>query len=244
MSGLAGHLDGQEHRALAAGHDVARRAPGLGVEHRAGAARRGLDHRARGGRGDLLVRGEEADQRARRAADAGERLEHEGVHHQARLHVGDAGAVGPIVLDPERPLRGGALREHRVAMAEQQDVRVARRPGWRAATVGLDRDAAVGLRDHLARRGRAPAGGSRMTSPARATPSLSNEPESVSTSRAEQLDHRRRTGCSSQPSSSASRALIVIAVLPASGAGATVPIDVIARSGSPDRRRCPRSPGG
>ena len=65
MGGLAGDLDGEEHRALAAGDDVARGPPGLGVEDRARAAGGGLDGRARGRRGDLLVRGEQRDQRVR-----------------------------------------------------------------------------------------------------------------------------------------------------------------------------------
>ena len=117
-------LDGEEHRSLAAAHDVAAGAgrPGLGIEDRASAARRGLDHGPRGGRGDLLVRGEQPYQRQRPATDAGKGLEHESVHHEARLHVGDAGAEGELALDAERARLRRALGKDRVAMAEQQDV--------------------------------------------------------------------------------------------------------------------------
>ena len=73
------------------------------------------------GRADLLVGGEQPDQRRRRAAELLERREHEGVHHQPGLHVGDARPIGRAVLDLERPARRLALREHRVAMAHQQN---------------------------------------------------------------------------------------------------------------------------
>ena len=147
MRGPAGHLDRDEHRALAADDQRARRPAGLGVEHRAGAARGSLDHRPRRGRGDLLIGGDQIHERPRRAAEPGERLEHERVHHQPGLHVGDARAVSPIALDPERPLGHGAFREHGVAMPEQQDMGVV---GARLARPhrGLHREAAVGL-DHL-----------------------------------------------------------------------------------------------
>ncbi len=67
---------------------------------------------------------------AGRAAELGECGEHEAVHHQPGLHVGDARAVGDAVADRERPPRGLAIGEHRVAMAHQHDVaaRVACRP--------------------------------------------------------------------------------------------------------------------
>jgi hypothetical protein len=55
----------------------------------------------------------------------------EGAHdvradHEPSLHVRYAGAARHVTVDRERPLGGGAGREHGVVMAEQRD---ARRPG-------------------------------------------------------------------------------------------------------------------
>ena len=97
----------------------------LGVEHRARGAREPLDHRARERRADLLVAGEQRRHRRRRAAEFLERRQHEAVHHQARLHVGDAGAVGAVAFDLERPAGRLALGKDGVAMAHQQDRPVA-----------------------------------------------------------------------------------------------------------------------
>jgi hypothetical protein len=45
---------------------------------------------------------------------------HEHVHHDAGLHVGNAGPIGAVVLDRERAPPGLTLAEHRVAMPHQQ----------------------------------------------------------------------------------------------------------------------------
>ena len=103
------------------------RAAGLGVEADPRRARVLLDHRARERRADLLVAGEQRRHRRRRAAEFLDRGEHEAVHHQAGLHVGDARPIGAVALDLERPARRLAFREHRVAMAHQQDRPVAER---------------------------------------------------------------------------------------------------------------------
>lgn len=54
------------------------------------------------------------------AAEFVEGSRHEDVHHDAGLHVGNAGPVGALVLDRERALAGLALAEHGVAMPHQQ----------------------------------------------------------------------------------------------------------------------------
>ena len=118
----AGDAERHEHAALAPGHHVAGDAARLGVEHDAGAARLRLDHRAAFRAADLLVAGEQPEHRRRRAAELRERGEHEAVHHQPRLHVGDARPVGDAVADGERPARHLAIGEDRVAMAHQHDV--------------------------------------------------------------------------------------------------------------------------
>ena len=98
---------------------------------------------ARRGRGDLLVAGDEASQRRRRAAEALEGREHEGVDHEPGLHVDDARAVGAPVLDAERPAPGLALRENRVAVAHQHDgfslLRLSSSRMWMAAPKRLVR---------------------------------------------------------------------------------------------------------
>src|SRR5215472_19203564 len=60
---LAGHVEPHEDAALAAGDDAAVRPPRLRVEHRAGTPRLLLDQGFRRRRTDLLVGGEQADQR-------------------------------------------------------------------------------------------------------------------------------------------------------------------------------------
>src|SRR5581483_12396015 len=55
VGGLAGHLEGKEHAALAARDDVAARPARLGVEDAARLPAGTLDDRPRGRRGDLLV---------------------------------------------------------------------------------------------------------------------------------------------------------------------------------------------
>src|SRR3954453_5180717 len=77
MSGLAGDLHFHEHAALAAAHYITGRPPGLGIEHRARTPRLRLDDRATRGRANLFVRGEQPDQRRRRAAEFLEGSEHE-----------------------------------------------------------------------------------------------------------------------------------------------------------------------
>ena len=99
--------------------------PGSELNTRARRARVLLDHRPRERRADLLVAGEQRRHRRRRAAELLDRGEHEAVHHQAGLHVGDARPVGAVALDLERPARRLALGKHRVAVAHQQDRPVA-----------------------------------------------------------------------------------------------------------------------
>ncbi len=82
----------------------------------------GLDHRAAFGGADFLVAGEQADQRGGGAAEAGEGGQDEAVHHQAGLHVGDAGAIGDAVADGERAARCLAVGKDGVAVAHQHDV--------------------------------------------------------------------------------------------------------------------------
>ena len=56
--------------------------------------RESLDHLARERRADLLVAGEQRRDRRGCAAELLQRRQHEAIHHQAGLHVGDAGTVG------------------------------------------------------------------------------------------------------------------------------------------------------
>ena len=111
--------------------------------------------------------GEQADQRRGRAAELLERREHERVHHQARLHVGDARPIGAAVLDPERAARRLALGKHRVAMAHQHDGGVRRPADGRAqrVAIGLVRDRLAGDLVALEE--------SRMRAPTASTPALS-----------------------------------------------------------------------
>src|SRR3546814_8980448 len=69
---------------------------------------------------DLLVRGVEPGQWIGRTAETLERRQHERVHHQAGLHVGDAGAVGGVAVHRERPAGRLAVREHRVAVRSEE----------------------------------------------------------------------------------------------------------------------------
>ena len=145
VGGLAGDLHLHEDAALAAGHDVAGGSPGLGVEHRAGVARRLLDDRPAGGRADLLVRGDEPDERRRRAAELVVGRKHEGVHHEPGLHVADARPIGAPVVDPERAPARLPLREHGVAVSHEHD-RLVRSAG--RADMGLDGIAEALVRHH------------------------------------------------------------------------------------------------
>src|SRR6185436_16721809 len=127
VGGLARDLEGEEDAALARGDDVAAGTAGLGVEHAARLAPDPLDHGARGGRGDLLIAGDEAGERGRRAAEALEGRQHEGVEDEPALHVDHAGPVGATTLDAERPARHLALGEYGVAVAHQHDRALVRR---------------------------------------------------------------------------------------------------------------------
>ena len=118
----AGDAERHEHPALAPGHHIAGYPSRFAVEHHAGVARLRLDHRAPFRAPNLLVAGEQSDERRRRPAELREGCEHEAVHHEARLHVGDAGTISGAVADGERPTRYLAIGEHRVAMAHQHDV--------------------------------------------------------------------------------------------------------------------------
>jgi len=50
-----------------------------------------------------------------------QRLEHDSVHNETRLHVGDPRAVSLVAVDPERAFCRGSIGKHRVAMAHQHD---------------------------------------------------------------------------------------------------------------------------
>ena len=50
-----------------------------------------------------------------------QRFEDEGIHDQARLHVGDPRAEGLIAIDPKRALCDGPVGEHCIAMTHQHD---------------------------------------------------------------------------------------------------------------------------
>ena len=113
----------------------------------------GLDHLAPLRAADLLVAGEQAEQRPGRAAELLEGGQDEHVHHQPRLHVGDAGAGGDAVLDAEGAAGGLALREDRVAMAHHDDglLRVAAAERLAALDSGLQAVAMLLARHHLHR---------------------------------------------------------------------------------------------
>ncbi len=120
MRGLAGHLDLHEHAALAAGDDAAVGPAGLRVEDRARAPGLLLDQGARGRRADLLVGGEQRDQRAGRAESL-EGRQHDGIHREPGLHVAAAGTRAAAVGDAERPPCRLAARIDGVAVAHQQN---------------------------------------------------------------------------------------------------------------------------
>ena len=95
--------------------------PGSELNTTRASARAALDHGAALRAADLLVAGEQAEQRPGRAAELLEGGQHEHVHHQPRLHVGDAGAGGDAALDAEGPAARLALGEHRVAVPIEDD---------------------------------------------------------------------------------------------------------------------------
>src|SRR4051812_40596084 len=120
MRGFAGDRDMHEDAALAPRDDIAGRAARLGIEHGARGAPFALDHRPRGGRADLLVRGDQQLDRVRVAAEFVERGCDEYVHDDAGLHVRNTRTIGALVLNRERTPRGLAFAEHGVAMSHQQ----------------------------------------------------------------------------------------------------------------------------
>ena len=144
MGGLAGDGEAHEDARLAPGHDGVGRAAGLAVEHEARAFGFRLDRRARGRRADLLVGGDQHDERRRRAAQSLKRRGDKAVHHHAGLHVGDARPVTALALHAERPARRLALGKHRVAMAHEQDVALAAH-----ADRGADAIAELVVGDHV-----------------------------------------------------------------------------------------------
>jgi hypothetical protein len=85
---------------------------------------------------DLLVAGEQPDQRPGRAAMPAEGSQDEQVHHQPGLHVRDARPIGAGALDAERTARRLALRKDGIAMAHQQNVALGV-PGSGPRLVGL-----------------------------------------------------------------------------------------------------------
>ena len=84
--------------------------PGSELKHDPRGAGVLLDHRPRERRADLLVAGEQRHHRRRRAAEPLDGGQHEAVHHEAGLHVGDARPIGAVAVDLERPARRLALR--------------------------------------------------------------------------------------------------------------------------------------
>jgi hypothetical protein len=120
MGGLARDFEFDERGTFAPRHEIATRPAGFRIEYSPRISCFCLDDRPRGGRGDLFIRGVEPSQRARRAKPS-ERVEHEGVHDEARFHVGDTRPEGLVAFDAERPLGGGAVGEDSVAMTHQHD---------------------------------------------------------------------------------------------------------------------------
>jgi len=120
--GMGGHtLDFKVDavRALALVDDIATDAAGFGIEHGACTLRDFADASAAGGGADFFIAGKEQLHRGRVAPEARQGLQHKHVHHQAGLHVGHAGAVGPAGFDTERALRRRATREDRVHVPHQ-----------------------------------------------------------------------------------------------------------------------------
>ena len=122
------HLEIVEERALAARDDVARGAPRLGVEGGERPARQGKGDVARPGRGHLLVTGEKNAQRRGGWLQFREGPRHEGIHHQARLHVRHARAVALATFRAEGAARRRACGKDRVHVAQEQDMGRAGRP--------------------------------------------------------------------------------------------------------------------
>ena len=119
------HLEAAD--ALAAGHDLAAVAGGLGDEREGGVAGEVLDHRPRRRAADLLVGRHQVDERPPGAAGAGDRLE--GLERQIRpaLHVVAARAIEPVALEPHRQIViGGAERVHGVEMRHDEHGGLAR----------------------------------------------------------------------------------------------------------------------
>ena len=120
-------VDGQARveDALAGRHDVAVGAGTLEDQARIDVRGRFADVGHRRRRADLLIRvGDERQALEGQAAElADDRLERVETGEQPRLHVGDAGAVGVAVVDPERALGRGPGVEHGVHVADEQDPR-------------------------------------------------------------------------------------------------------------------------
>ena len=98
-----------------------------------------------------------------------ERLERVQPGQQAGLHVGDARAVGDAVVDPERPLGGGARVEDRVHVADQQE-RAARRRGRGTSRSTRVAEAAGRVRPRLDRGTEAARGSAATQRPTSSTP--------------------------------------------------------------------------
>jgi hypothetical protein len=155
MGGLAEHLGLEEDAAPARLHHIATRTPSLGVEYQPGFQRLRLYDRPADLGTDFLIAGEQRDDGDGRLAHRGESSQHEGVHHQPRLHVRDAGPIGPFALEPEWPSRDLAGRKDRVAMAEQHgraSVRAATEAGGEDITAALERNPFAGRAGRLQER--------------------------------------------------------------------------------------------
>jgi hypothetical protein len=125
MRRLAGDIEAHEDAALASGDDAAAWPAGLAVEHGARRACLLHDQFLRGRRAYLFIGGEKRGDRRRRRGESLERGDDEGIDRQSRLHIGAARAGRLAVANAERASDGFALPEHGVAMAHEQDRRVA-----------------------------------------------------------------------------------------------------------------------
>ena len=117
-------------------------------QHRGALRGFGLDQITRGRASTFLVAGEQdLDWMRPRQVELADRLERGQHDGHAALHVEDAGAVGPPLLDPERPLAKRPSGPHRVDVTEEHDRRGSRSSGHRRsgpAGAGRSRFRAVG----------------------------------------------------------------------------------------------------
>jgi hypothetical protein len=130
MRGHALDEDLEASDALAAGHDLAAVARGLGHQHIFRPLALSLNQGTRGRAADLFVRDIELRDAERRPAAVGAELP-EGMMGEigAALHVVDPRTEGRVALDLERQAVDEAHRMHGVEMAENQNTRRVLSPG-------------------------------------------------------------------------------------------------------------------